>query len=217
VRAAWVEALASPRFRILALAVTPALFTVLVLFRSFLEFVEARSGALLSDPVLRLVRPHDVALPLFVLIYLTIVGAIFALIPYPRQLIIAVWGYIFVLIARMAIMYLMPLDPPRTMVPLHDPFVDLFGPGGILTRDLFFSGHTATLFLIALALPKARQRAVALAATFVVAAGVLVQHVHYAADVLAAPFFSYACYRLAWRLVNGSPDAATAEAGSPGP
>jgi membrane-associated phospholipid phosphatase len=109
----------------------------------------------------------------------------------------------------MAIMYLMPLDPPSTMITLHDPFVELYGSGLVLTRDLFFSGHTATLFLIALALPTARQRAFGLAVTTLVGVGVLFQHAHYSADVLAAPFFSYACYRLAARLVGPRPDPST--------
>ncbi len=76
----------------------------------------------------------------------------------------------------------------------------LGGASAVLTRDLFFSGHTSTLFLISLAVPGRRARPFFLACTAAVATCVLVQHVHYTVDVLAAPFFAYGAWRAAGRL-----------------
>jgi membrane-associated phospholipid phosphatase len=99
-------------------------------------------------------------------------------------------------VIRMVAMGVTPLDPPATMIPLIDPTVTYFGTGMTPTRDLFFSGHTATMLLLALTVPSAPWRTVFGVATAAVALSVLAQHAHYTVDVLAAPFFAYGAYRL---------------------
>jgi len=91
-------------------------------------------------------------------------------------------------------MYLLPLEPPANMIILNDPLVEFFGTGQALTKDLFFSGHTATLFILFLVSEKKIIKTVFLISTIAVAIAVLLQHVHYSIDVLAAVFFTYACY-----------------------
>jgi membrane-associated phospholipid phosphatase len=83
------------------------------------------------------------------------------------------------------------------MILLNDPFVQFFGSGDVLTKDLFFSGHTATLFLLFLISEKKYLKIIFLLCTILVGIAVLLQHVHYTIDVLAAPFFAYASYKLA--------------------
>lgn len=78
---------------------------------------------------------------------------------------------------------------------MKDPFVQLFDTGVVLTKDLFFSGHVATLFLLLLTARHRVPRAAFLLATVVVGAGLIWQHVHYTIDVLTAPFIIFACYR----------------------
>lgn len=199
---AWGAVMASRRTRALAWCAGPVLVMLLLMFRTFLDVIEARPGVALHDPVLALFAPRDVAFPVFLVLYGALVGLLVALMRYPKQLIIGVWAYIFMVATRMGVMYLLPLDPPRSMIALRDPFVELFGGHHTLTRDLFFSGHTATLFLLALVVPTRQQRAVALMATVVIAGGVLLQHAHYAVDVAAAPFFSYGSYRAAHAMVT---------------
>ncbi|HEX3386290.1 MAG TPA: phosphatase PAP2-related protein, partial [Mucilaginibacter sp.] len=63
-------------------------------------------------------------------------------------------------------------------------------------KDLFFSGHTSTMVLIYLCLQKRTDKLIALIAAFAVACLLLVQHIHYTIDVLAAPVVVYPCYRL---------------------
>jgi len=205
--------MASPRFRLLAWSAGPALVAALLSFRRFVDFIEARPGVSLHDPLLALFAPHDVARIVFPAMYLTLVGLLVALVRYPRQLVTGVWAYILMIAARTCVMYLLPLDPPPTMIALRDPFVELFGESHTLTRDLFFSGHTATLCLLALVTPTGRLRAFGWVTTVLVAAGVLLQHAHYSVDVVAAPFFSYAAARAARALVHG--DAGDSAARSP--
>ena len=81
----------------------------------------------------------------------------------------------------------------------HDPlqaFVELLSPWQVfakdamaayLTKDLFFSGHTATTFLLLLYLwPSRRLRWPALAGHLAVVASVFLAHLHYTIDVLGA-------------------------------
>ena len=112
--------------------------------------------------------------------------------------------YCLTAVIRIVAMWLMPLDPPAGMIALKDPIVEFFGGGNTLTRDLFFSGHTSTLLIIALILPGRRTRAFFASATAAVGACVILQHVHYAIDVLAALFFAYGCYRITGALHSWS-------------
>jgi len=96
----------------------------------------------------------------------------------------------------MVVMFVTPFNPPADSIILNDPFVQLFGSGEILTKDLFFSGHTATLFLLYLIADKKYLKFTYLIFTIIVGLAVLLQHVHYTIDVIAAPFFSYTSFRL---------------------
>jgi hypothetical protein len=99
-------------------------------------------------------------------------------------------------------MYLVALEPPAVTIPLEDPFVQIFGSGEVLMKDLFFSGHTSTLFLLYLTVTAPVLRRIFLAAVVAVAIAVIVHHTHYTIDVYVAPFFSYAAYRIVLRF-NG--------------
>ena len=191
------EAWRDSGFRLRFFLTVAALVGVLALLTRFLGFVEGRPGAMLADPVLARIPPHDVTWPTFGLIYLGLIFGIARLLTEPRRLLVALQAYVVMVLLRMAAMWVTPLEAPPGMIPLQDPLVRFFGPGKLLTKDLFFSGHTATLFLLALAVPGRRSKALLLACTAAVAACVLWQHVHWTVDVLAAPFFAYASYRLA--------------------
>jgi PAP2 superfamily C-terminal len=77
----------------------------------------------------------------------------------------------------------------------------LYG-SSFVTKDLFYSGHTATLLLIYFNLKKKSDRYYVLLCTTCVGILVLVQHVHYLIDVVSAPFFTYCCYLLGARITD---------------
>lgn len=73
----------------------------------------------------------------------------------------------------------------------------LFSSGG----DLFFSGHTGLPFLMALVFWRHHFiRALCLIASIFFAVVVLLGHLHYSIDVLAAFFITYSVYHIALRL-----------------
>lgn len=196
--ASWRQAWADRGFRWRLFLTPPALVATLAALAALVKWVELRPGVVLADPVLALLAPRDVTWPIFTLIYAGILIAVSRLVRTPVRLLLGVQAYVVMALLRILVMWATPLDPPAGMIVLEDPLVQVFGGASRpLTRDLFFSGHTSTLFLLFLAVPGRTVRAFFLACAAGVAFLVLVQHVHYAVDVLAAPPFAYAAWRIA--------------------
>lgn len=196
----WKEFLKSKKNKTELVVTLILLAVVLASLANFLNFVEARQGVVLPDPILNLFNPIDLTWLIFALIYLSLIAAIAALLNNPKQLMFAIQLYILMVVLRIIAMYLMPLEPPLKMITLNDPLVEFFGTGQTLTKDLFFSGHTATLFILFLVSEKKVFKIIFLISTIAVAITVLLQHVHYTIDVFAAIFFTYACYKLIIKL-----------------
>jgi len=192
----WKEFLKEKRNRVELVITLFLLAIVLTSLANFLNYVEARKGVLLPDPLLNLFNPIDLTWLIFALIYISLVVAIATLAQNPKRLLFAVQLYTSMVLVRIVAMFLLPLEPPTTMIILNDPLVEFFGTGQTLTKDLFFSGHTATLLILFLVSEKKIIKIVFLISTIAVAIAVLLQHVHYSIDVFAAVFFTYACYKL---------------------
>jgi len=190
------EFLKDKRNRVEVLIPLILLSIILISLTNFLNYIEARKGAVLPDPILELFNPIDLTWLTFALIYGSIVVAIATLSKNPNQLMFAIQLYTLMVAVRIVAMYLLPLEPPVKMIILNDPFVEFFGTGQTLTKDLFFSGHTATLFILFLVSENKIIKSVFMVSTIVVAISVILQHVHYSIDVFAAVFFTYACYSL---------------------
>ena len=198
----WSGAWRRKAFRVRLLLASVLLGAALLSLVTFLQWVERRSGVVVPDPVLAIVGPIDLTWPIFGLIYLSLITALIAFTGDPEGLTLAMLAYALTAGFRMAAMFLLPLDPPATAIPLQDPFVQLFGTGDVLMRDLFFSGHTSTLLLLTLATRNRRLRFLFACGTIGVALGVILHHAHYAVDVLVAPFVAYTAYRLARMAIH---------------
>jgi hypothetical protein len=191
----WKAAWANTLFRIYFLVIVIGFIVVILLYGNFLDYIELRPGSILDDPLLNTFIPREVTWFTFGIIYISVIMVLIHLSRQPYQLLIAFQAYIFIALARMLSMYLTPLDPPPLLIPLEDPFVQSVS-SGVLTRDLFFSGHTSTSFLLFLCSTGRTIKIFFLICTILVGILVLVQHVHYSIDVVAAPFYAYTCYKL---------------------
>jgi hypothetical protein len=178
------------------------LILVLWLFAQFVQYVERRDGFTFTDPVLEIFSPIDLTWLIFVLIYSSLVIAIIHLLDKPRLLHLAVLTYAILVSIRMGAMYLLPLNPPESTIILNDPFVQLFGSTGALTKDLFFSGHTATLFMLYLVSRQKVIKRIFLVGTVLVGLCVLLQHLHYTVDVFVAPFMAFTAYSASKRILS---------------
>jgi hypothetical protein len=200
IAAAWRTAWQRPPFRVSFFVTIPFFVLMLVALAIFLQWVEHRSGAVVSDPVLAALAPRDLTWIIFGLIYGALAGGLLVLIREPGRLLLAFQSYALMVVFRIIAMYLLPLDPPAVTIPLQDPFVQLFGSGNVLMKDLFFSGHTSTLFLLFLTARRGWLKVLFLLCTIAVAATIIIHHAHYAVDVYMAPFVSYTSYRIAYLL-----------------
>ena len=198
----WPAAWSVPGFRRRLGLVVLLLLGLLPVVPGFYRFVQARPGQQLADPLLALLPAQDHSNLIFALIYGAIAATLGYLLPRPARLLQALWAYYLLQLLRMATLWLLPLEPPAALVVLHDPLMDrLFAvTTQPIVRDLFFSGHTATMTLLTLAGRGRRWRGVLGLMTVTVGLLVLVQRVHYSYDVLVAPWFAWAAYWLAGRI-----------------
>jgi hypothetical protein len=192
IRNAWRD----PAWRTELAASFALLVPVLFALTHFLDWVERRRGVTLPDPVLALFPAVNLTWVTFLIIYAGIIAGLVVLVQNPRRLLLVLQGYAVMALFRMAAMYLAPLEPPPGIIELRDPFVEFFGGGTTLTRDLFFSGHTSTTFLLFLLIPGKWLRVAYACATLLIGLCVVLQHVHYTVDVVAAPFFAYGAYSI---------------------
>ncbi len=190
----WKEFIAQRKSEIIFTVILLTL--VLFILPKFLNFIELRDGVILPDPILKLYNPVNLTWLTFSLIYISLISAIIYFSTKPELLFTALQSYAVLIIFRMIVMFVTPFNPPADSIILNDPFVQLFGSGEILTKDLFFSGHTATLFLLYLMADKKYLKFTYLIFTITVGLAVLLQHVHYTIDVVAAPFFAYVSFSL---------------------
>jgi len=194
IRSNWKPLLSHSGFRNKFIVSIIFLASVLFVYRKFLDFAEARPGVMISDPILNLFEPVDLTWLIFGLIYLCLLVGIFALIKNPEKLLLAFQTYSTIVIVRIITMYLVPFEAPEKLIVLKDPFVEMFGSGESLTKDLFFSGHVATLFLLFLVMEFKGLKYIFLGSAIIVGISIVLQHVHYVIDVFAAPFFTYVCF-----------------------
>ena len=134
--------------------------------------------------------------------YLIVIFGVFSIISKAKVVLITLHSYIIILILRMGTMYLFPLEPPKGIIPLHDIILESsFYSGRLNLKDLFFSGHIATVFLFYLVIENKAIKIFFLILTFIVAICLLLQHIHYTIDIVFAPLFTLISYKFA-KLIN---------------
>jgi len=196
----WTEAFKNGKFKATFLISLFVIVVMIFCYTKFLNFVEARDGFSFNDPILMLFNPIDLTWIIFLLLYTALLWGIFKLIRSPIALSGAMQVYTVMMVLRIVAMYLVPFEPPATMISLKDPFVEFFGTGQLLTKDLFFSGHTATMFILYLTAESKKDKNFFLLITIAIAVLVLVQHIHYTIDVIAAFPFTYCSYAFVKRI-----------------
>ncbi|PZP51140.1 MAG: hypothetical protein DI598_03965 [Pseudopedobacter saltans] len=188
-----------------------ALFVGLLIFGSlvmclpaFFHVIQQRSGHQINDFLVNSLPSIDLSIPIFVVLWSVISLAVLRSLQNPQQFLTTLYAIIFLLLFRFLSITLVALEPPVGLIPIMDPVSNLtYGHADFITKDLFFSGHTSSMFLSFLCLSRKPEKTFALVATFVIAIFVLIQHVHYTIDVLAAPFFTYLSYRLSKKMTQG--------------
>lgn len=167
----------------------------------FFQYIEGRTGIYLNDPLLSALAPKDVSIPVFMLIWTNALIILFCFIEDPRVLLSFLAGYSILTITRMLTITLLPLEPPHGLIALKDPLSNIFYGARFITKDLFFSGHTSTLFLIFYNVKHREIKIFSLATTCLVGFLLLLQHVHYTIDIIFAFPFAYVSCLLAKKII----------------
>lgn len=203
---AWKNAWHNQVFRIQTIIGSLVLVAMLAYMPHFFGMMEKRQGIVLNDLLLQQLPAIDVSVITFLIIWSINFLLIYRSVQDPSVFILGLYTLILVNLIRFATISMTPLDPPLGLVPLRDPLSSLFygGPKIFITKDLFFSGHTSSQFMVFLCLKNRKDKLVALVASIVVGLLVLIQHVHYTIDVAAAFLATYLAFWLAGKLINGT-------------
>jgi len=169
------------------------------LVSAFLVFNESRHGGfLLNDWVLNMIEPSNVSTLLFAITWVCIFFSLPIALRTPRRAMVFFISILILGISRCICLYVLPLTPPEGIIPLRDTFIEgSFYGDQVLVRDLFFSGHTASLALLTFIVDVKWIKYILGVCTLIVAILLLKQHVHYTLDVVVAPLAAFLAYRLA--------------------
>jgi PAP2 superfamily protein len=198
--AKWKQAWQKRPFRITLLVTLPALAVVLYYFTVLFDYIDQRPGVLLNDWLLNLLPSYNVSVLIFIFIWSPVVLALVRSLKDPDFFLLALCTYTILTTLRLTSIYLVALEPPKGLIPLIDPLGNQLYGSKFVTKDLFFSGHTSTIFGLAFCFSRKKDRIFGFTAAIIVGVLVLVQHIHYTIDVVSAPFFSFIAYKMAQKL-----------------
>ena len=174
-----------------------AIFLILsaIVFVRFLEYNELKcndSGIVLDDPILALLPLRNFSIPIFSVTYGTIVYGIF--LSFKNQLLIGkfMFAYAVMLLLRILTLTILPLKAPVDLIFLQDPFLNNLIYPGEIKNDLFYSGHTALVFILFFLTKKK----ILLAGGITLGFLLMAQRVHYSIDVIGAIPISFFIVRM---------------------
>ena len=173
----------------------------------YLTLLESRHGATFDDRIILYLQPIDFSIPLFVVLYSVVFIGLYFLLDDPPYLIRAAHAYALMMVLRTISIYFTPLEAPHGMIMLIDPIGQALmrTHGEFITKDLFFSGHTATVFIYYFALRHRWMKYYVALCCILVPIMLVWQHVHYTSDVLAAPVAAYFCVKVSDTFYNKFP------------
>lgn len=159
----------------------------------YLPLLESREGFDVYDPLLNILPAIDLSVVIFIATYGGIGIGFFLLSFHPKLLLKAIFSYGVMYLLRFICIFLIPLNVPENHIVLYDPLIESMFYSEPLTKDLFYSGHFASIFLLFILLKKK----FFLFLSFFVGFLLLVQHIHYSYDLVGAIFFSYLSVKIA--------------------
>lgn len=192
----WTVQLSNKAFR-RGLLIVPGLFIAYSSVTQYLSnYIEARKGIRLNDVLLRIFPSYDFSLPIFVLLYSSLLLLILTHLHKPKVIMRLIEMHFLVAVVRQICILLVALEPPAGIIVLRDVFLEntVYPHNTPLTKDLFFSGHVASIWIYFLCAQHRYLKFTFFLATLGMAFMILSMRVHYTYDVLGAFFFTTLIY-----------------------
>ncbi len=201
----WNEVWKKKNFQLQFFFTLAMIIGVASFFPHYFDYLEARQGRVLSDIVVDNIPAKDVSWMVFFFLYTGVIICLACNFIHPKNLVIAFQTYAFVTITRVVSLYFVHLNPPLGYIELKEPVLSLLFTtnGKICSHDLFFSGHVSSILSIYYSVSQKKFKAILLFFSIMIGVLVLIQHVHYTIDVLAAVPFTWLCYKASKKLVAG--------------
>jgi hypothetical protein len=194
--ASWKTAVQDRTF-CLKLILFPILFIIYSAITQHLgQYVEARQGIRLDDKFLMLLPSRDFSVEIFVLLYSSLFLLVVTHLSKPAVILKIIEMHFLVAVIRQICILMVALEPPAGMIILRDVFLEntIYPQNSPLTKDLFFSGHVASIWIYFLCSRKRYLKYSMLAATLFMSFMILSMRVHYTYDVLGAMLFTTVIY-----------------------
>ncbi len=158
----------------------------------FFQWIQKREGIQLNDYLLNILPAINLSYPIFTIIYLGVIYLLFKLLTNPKKFLWFVWAFNLETTLRFITIYCIPLNPPINLINLQDPLAEIFiyGENLAITKDLFFSGHTATMVFICQFLNGIKEKRMAYLFSAILIILLLIQHIHYTIDIIGAVAFT---------------------------
>lgn len=199
---AWKAALKERAFT-LKLLITPGLFFIYSAVTQRLgNYVEMRKGVQLQDNILQWFPSIDFSLPVFLLLYSSLTLILLTHLEKPKIILRVIEMHFAVAVVRQICILLVALDPPAGIIVLRDLFLEntVYPRHSPLTKDLFFSGHVASIWIYFLCAEKKYIKYYLGMATILMSFMILCMRVHYTYDVYGAIFFTSLIYFAPMRI-----------------
>jgi hypothetical protein len=197
----WKSALKNSSFRY-KLVLAPGLFFVYSALTQHLgNYVEMRKGVQLEDQLLTFFPTIDFSAYVFILLYTSLLAIILTHLDKPKVIVRVLEMHLMVAVVRQACILLVALEPPAGLIVLRDVFLEntVYPHHTPMTKDLFFSGHVASIWIYFLCAEKKFLKRYLGIGTAMMSFMVLSMRIHYTYDVYAAIFFTTIIYFMpAW-------------------
>lgn len=199
---AWKSELDNRVFRLKLLIVPGLFFIYSAITQKLGTYVEMRKGVRLEDKLLTLFPSFDFSTAVFLLLYTSLTILILTHLDKPKLILRVIEMHFLVAIVRQVCILLVALEPPAGIIVLRDIFLEntVYPRYSPLTKDLFFSGHVASIWIYFLCAQKKYFKIYLGVATVLMSFMVLSMRIHYTYDVYGALFFTTIIYFAPARL-----------------
>ena len=193
----WKEALQITRVRwVIFFCVSTLLINVFYTPFFYQEVLSPKKGFSLNDPILNFFAPINWSLPIFIILYLTVIHAVLSTLKKPNVALLGLATYCVVNLFRIVTMYVVTLEPPVGIISLEDPISSITYPTQDFVKDLFFSGHISAMMALVFIEKNRLAKILKIVGTAIMGVLLAWQHVHYTIDLLAAPVIAYGAFLL---------------------